>query len=149
MLYICTDKTKALREKYPNMEFFLVRIFLYSDWIRTRKNCVFGHVSHNEDHTIPNLKKFCELQFLFDKNPFYKNYGAQNRQKFKNILRIMLILKVPNLIRIWARFILHPLLRMSQEKFWICFFSPISFGNEQQLSKNYNSSLLSKSNAFT
>ena len=24
----------SLREKYPNMEFFLVRIFPYSDWIR-------------------------------------------------------------------------------------------------------------------
>ena len=25
---------KTLREKYPNTEFFLVRIFLYSDWIQ-------------------------------------------------------------------------------------------------------------------
>ena len=27
---------------------FLVRIFPHSDWIRTRKNCVFGHFSCNE-----------------------------------------------------------------------------------------------------
>ena len=46
----------ALREKYPNTELFLVRIFLYSDWVRrflriqseyrkiwTRNNSVFGH----------------------------------------------------------------------------------------------------------
>ena len=45
-----------LREKCPNIEFFLVRIFQHSDWIRrdttyfsgkirTRKNSVFGHFS--------------------------------------------------------------------------------------------------------
>ena len=35
----------ALHEKCPNTEFFLVCIFPYSDWIRTRKNSVFGHIS--------------------------------------------------------------------------------------------------------
>ena len=46
----------SLREKCPNTELFLVRVFLYSDWIgislriqfeyskiRTRNNSVFGH----------------------------------------------------------------------------------------------------------
>ena len=42
----------------------------------------------------------CTTPFLFYKNPFYKNHEAQNRQKIKNILRIMLRLKVSNLIRI-------------------------------------------------
>ena len=28
-----TYKLPPLREKYPNTEFFLVRIFLHSDWI--------------------------------------------------------------------------------------------------------------------
>ena len=28
------DLQPTLREKYPNREFFLVRIFLYSEWIR-------------------------------------------------------------------------------------------------------------------
>ena len=39
------EKTDAptLREKCPNTEFFLVCIFPHSDWIRTRKNSVFGH----------------------------------------------------------------------------------------------------------
>ena len=51
----------SLRGKCPNTEFFLVRIFLYSDWIRrenlriqaeywkirTRKNSVFGHFSRS------------------------------------------------------------------------------------------------------
>ena len=31
--------------KCPNVEFFLVRIFPHSDWIRTRKNSAFGHFS--------------------------------------------------------------------------------------------------------
>ena len=41
----------SLREKCPNMELFLVRIFLYSDWyrkIRTRNNFVFGHFPRSE-----------------------------------------------------------------------------------------------------
>ena len=29
----------------PNMTFFLVRIFLHSDWLRTRKSSVSGHFS--------------------------------------------------------------------------------------------------------
>ena len=32
----------SLREKFPNTELFLVRIFPYSDWIRTRNSSVFG-----------------------------------------------------------------------------------------------------------
>ena len=43
----------TLREKYPNTEFFMVRIFRHSDCgkIRTRKNSVFGHFSRsNEVH---------------------------------------------------------------------------------------------------
>ena len=39
---------EALREKCPNTEFFLVRIFLYLDWIRTRKNSVFALFSRIE-----------------------------------------------------------------------------------------------------
>ena len=45
----------SLREKCPNTEYFLVRIFPYSDWIqsecrkiRTRKNSVFGHFSRSD-----------------------------------------------------------------------------------------------------
>ena len=50
----------SLREKCPNTEFFVVRIFPHSDWvrrdteypskcgeIRTRKNSVFGHFSRS------------------------------------------------------------------------------------------------------
>ena len=60
---------KSLREKCPNTEFFLVRIFLYSDWIesftpiysvnlriqskyrqiRTRENSIFEHFSRSTD----------------------------------------------------------------------------------------------------
>ena len=40
----------SLCEKCPNTEFFLVRIFLYFDWIREnmdQKNSLFGHFSHS------------------------------------------------------------------------------------------------------
>ena len=55
-------KTFTLREKCPDTELFLVRIYLYSAWIwrftplhiqqeykkiRTRNNSVFGHFSHS------------------------------------------------------------------------------------------------------
>ena len=66
-LFLPVPSTKlyiTLHEKCPNTEFFLVRIFLYSDWIRrfspyllciyseyrkirTRKNWVFGHSSRS------------------------------------------------------------------------------------------------------
>ena len=39
---------QSLRKMCPNTELFLVRIFLYSDWIRTRNNSVFGHYSRSE-----------------------------------------------------------------------------------------------------
>ena len=58
----------TLREKCPNTEFFLVSIFLYSDWIlrftvnlciqskyrkiRTRKNIVFGHFSSSANNIV-------------------------------------------------------------------------------------------------
>ena len=35
--------THSLREICANTELFLVRIFLYSDWVRTRNNSIFGH----------------------------------------------------------------------------------------------------------
>ena len=57
----------ALRKKCPNTELFLVRIFLYSDWIqrftseyrkiRTRSNSVFEHFSGsvNDTFSLANL----------------------------------------------------------------------------------------------
>ena len=36
------------REKGPNTEFFLVRIFPHSGWIRTNINSVFGHFSRSD-----------------------------------------------------------------------------------------------------
>ena len=45
----------SLCEKCPNTELFLVRIFLYADWIRTRNNSVFGHFSRNEFHGLTEL----------------------------------------------------------------------------------------------
>ena len=42
------NSTQSLCEKCPNTEFFPIRIFPYSDWIRTRKNAVFGPFSRSE-----------------------------------------------------------------------------------------------------
>ena len=57
------------REKCPNAELFLVRIFLYSDWIRTRNNSVFGHFSRSEIYsyhcwTLTDLHN-CHLTKIF------------------------------------------------------------------------------------
>ena len=44
--FVCSEL--SLREMCSNTEFFLVRVFLYSDWyrkIRTGKDSVFGHFS--------------------------------------------------------------------------------------------------------
>ena len=49
------NKYHSLREKCPNTKLFLVRIFLYLDWIwrfllkiRTRNNSVFGYFSRSD-----------------------------------------------------------------------------------------------------
>ena len=55
--------TSALREKCPITAFFLVRIFPYSDWVRTRKNSVFGHFSCSED--LLYTKKFERKKWIF------------------------------------------------------------------------------------
>ena len=47
ILNIQFDK-HALREKCPNTEFFLVRIQSECGKIRTRKNFVFGYISHSD-----------------------------------------------------------------------------------------------------
>ena len=75
-----------LREKCPNTEFFLVRIFLYPDWIRRlnlrihseyRKNTdhkktVYGHFSRrvplNASSTIYNCFKILSIQEFYPKN---------------------------------------------------------------------------------
>ena len=48
----------SMLDKSRNTEFFLVRIFPHSDWIRTRKSSVFGH-----------FFKQCVVQ-IFSKNCF-------------------------------------------------------------------------------
>ena len=56
----------SLREKCPNTEVLLVRIFLYSDWIRTRKYSVFGHFSRSVSwkFRIPTIYNFVVAIFL-------------------------------------------------------------------------------------
>ena len=77
---------RDLREKCPDMELFLVRIFLYSDWIqrdtlylygvnlriqseyrriRTRNNSVFGHFSRSETTGMKRFKNVLGSFLLF------------------------------------------------------------------------------------
>ena len=73
------DMTHPLCEKYSNTEFFLVRIFPYSDWIRgdtececgkiqTRKNSVFGHFwrsnQSTETHLLSSWQNYWRFWFL-------------------------------------------------------------------------------------
>ena len=63
-LKVSPNSQETLREKCPNTELFLVRIFLYSDYevnlriqseyreIRTRNNSVFGQFSRSENNCI-------------------------------------------------------------------------------------------------
>ena len=51
---------EALREMCPNTEFFLVRIFPHSDWIRTHS--VLGHIPRNEVYGL--LWNFIAYFFL-------------------------------------------------------------------------------------
>ena len=46
----------TLREKRPNMGFFLVRIQSECGKIRTRKNSVFGHFSRSVNVSNPQLQ---------------------------------------------------------------------------------------------
>ena len=75
LFHVIQNIQHSVREKCPNKEFFLVRIFPYSDWIslniycvslriqseygkkRNRKNSVFGHFSSsNYPHHFPVFK---------------------------------------------------------------------------------------------
>ena len=56
---------RSLHEKCPNTEFFLVRIFPHSDWIRTRKNSVFGHFSRSE--IVPRVLRLDRQTLRVDK----------------------------------------------------------------------------------
>ena len=77
---------RDLREKCPDMELFLVRIFLYSDWIRrdilylygvniriqseyrrirTRNNSVFGHFSRSETTGMKRFKNVLGSFYCF------------------------------------------------------------------------------------
>ena len=60
---------RALHEKCPNTEFFLVRIFVYSGWTQTRNNSVSGHFSHSGRHLntilLTNLKNSNSILSIF------------------------------------------------------------------------------------
>ena len=58
LVFLVYKRKSALREKCPNKQLFLVRIFHYSDWIRTRKNCVFEHFSRSASLNSAYLNQF-------------------------------------------------------------------------------------------
>ena len=63
LIYWCQSQILTLREKCPNSELFLVRIFPHSDWIRARNNSVFGHFHAVRALRFPhryNLKYFSD-----------------------------------------------------------------------------------------
>ena len=61
---------RPLHKKCPNTELFLVHIFLYSDWIRSRNNSVFGQFSRsgylciNIKVIFSNCVHYCQIGFL-------------------------------------------------------------------------------------
>ena len=78
---VCCSCTCSLRQKCPNAELFLVRIFLYSDWIRrftpnsvrirkirTRNNSVFGHFSRS------GWRQYFDIYYLFPH--WQRNFGS-------------------------------------------------------------------------
>ena len=78
------------------MDFFLVRISPYSDWIRTRRNSVFGHFSRSVFYRTVLLKIFAKLngnhlryvllfmiiELTFWQKWFYYRYIPTNLAKF-------------------------------------------------------------------
>ena len=83
---------RALREKCPNTEFFLVRIFLYSDWITGKygpeRNSIFGLLSRSERHikyTIQSMHFFRILRYC---HANWKNTDTLLLACFKNILKV-------------------------------------------------------------
>ena len=62
----------SLREKFPNTELFLVHIFPYSDWIRTRNNSVFGNFSRSVWHV--KLVVNCMIPRIYKSKSYSSNY---------------------------------------------------------------------------
>ena len=73
----------SLPEKCPNTELFLVHIFLYSNWIRTRNNSVFGHFSRS----VCNILKFVSLRsnIFLRMNPWQITRIRNNNKVIQNI----------------------------------------------------------------
>ena len=81
----------SLYEKCPNTEFFLVRISPHSDWIRIRKNYVFGHFSRSvyfSDHDAMRLTLWrftlkYSFEFIFNIVRKRKGFHLFNKLKSK------------------------------------------------------------------
>ena len=86
---------RGLHENCPNIEFFLVCIFLYLDWIRkftsdyrkirTRKNSGYGYFSRSEGYFGSTSFRRKEDQY------FFVNLKGSNKSKVLKKLRTSLI----------------------------------------------------------
>ena len=74
----------SLREKCPNTEFFLVRIFSYLDWIpenTDQKNSVFGYFLHNAYLKIYHGSNNC-YEAPLKNNPLINNLNRKEKNIF-------------------------------------------------------------------
>ena len=89
--------TKALREKCPNTEFFLVRIFLYSDWNGDllRKSSYSVRIQENKDQKklciwtlFTQWRFFYMLFLLYYSSITWRSFQASYCRKCKSILKL-------------------------------------------------------------
>ena len=84
----------GLNTECPHTELFLIRVFLYLDWIQTRKNSVFEHFLRNvypasgwgEDHLRNTLDTKIFSFYLYRTHALaFSNFYNVQRKNFENL----------------------------------------------------------------
>ena len=75
-----------MREKRPNTEFLMVRIFPDLEWIRTRKNSVYGHFSHSVHGSFLIPLGIIIIQLIY-RNNIMKFDESENKALSCNFLK--------------------------------------------------------------
>ena len=70
-----------MREKCPNTELFLVRIWLEYRKIRTRNNSIFGHFPRNDIYHEDHLHLLSIFDFELPEIYFDEKHVIQNQKK--------------------------------------------------------------------
>ena len=78
--------TLPAREKRPNTEFLMVRIFPDLEWIWTRKNSVFGHFSHSVHGSFLIPLGIIIIQLIY-RNNIMKFDESENKALSFNFLK--------------------------------------------------------------